>query len=180
MTLLIAWAAFPLLLLALAVGCGLLLERAAATTIPRSLIVPAGMATIIVLAEVPIAIGAVGLTAPLIVLAAAVGLLLSGVAARLSGELVADRGRACVVFAVYAAPIVLSGEATFAGYIKLDDTTWLAITDQVMEHRRDISGLGPHRPTRRRWTSTWPPATPMASSCRSASATSCSQPTWHG
>ena len=48
------------------------------------------------------------------------------------------------VFAVYAAPIVLSGEATFAGYIKLDDTaTWLAFTDQVMEHGRDLDGLAP-------------------------------------
>ena len=46
------------------------------------------------------------------------------------------------VFAVFAAPVVLSGEATFAGYIKLDDTaTWLAITDRVMEHGRNLDGL---------------------------------------
>ena len=48
------------------------------------------------------------------------------------------------VFAVYAAPIVLSGSATFAGYIRLDDTaTWLALTDRVMEAGRDIDGLAP-------------------------------------
>ena len=46
------------------------------------------------------------------------------------------------VFAVFAAPVVLSGEATFTGYIKLDDTaTWLAITDRIMEHGRDLGGL---------------------------------------
>jgi hypothetical protein len=48
------------------------------------------------------------------------------------------------IFAVYAAPIVLSGQATFAGYIKLDDTaTWMALTDRVMEHGRSLSGLPP-------------------------------------
>ena len=58
-----------------------------------------------------------------------------------------DPGPALVafgVFAVFAAPVVLSGEATFAGYIKLDDTaTWFAITDRLMEHGRDLSSLPP-------------------------------------
>ena len=38
-------------------------------------------------------------------------------------------------FAAFAAPTVLSGRATFDGYIKLDDTaTYFAMTDRVMEH----------------------------------------------
>jgi hypothetical protein len=53
-------------------------------------------------------------------------------------------GAAAGVFAVFAAPIVLSGRATFAGYIKLDDTaTYLAMTDRVMEHGRSLAGLAP-------------------------------------
>ena len=53
-------------------------------------------------------------------------------------------GTAIAVFAVFAAPVVLSGEATFAGYIKLDDTaTYFAMTDRVMEHARDLAGLSP-------------------------------------
>ena len=45
---------------------------------------------------------------------------------------------------LFAAPVVLSGEATFAGYVKLDDTaTWLAMTDHLMEHGRDVGGLAP-------------------------------------
>jgi len=37
---------------------------------------------------------------------------------------------AFAVFAVFGAPVVLSGEPSFAGYIKLDDTaTWLALTN---------------------------------------------------
>src|SRR4051794_14751600 len=48
------------------------------------------------------------------------------------------------VFAVYAAPVVLSGQATFAGFRTLDDTaTWLALSDQVLSHGRDLSGLAP-------------------------------------
>ena len=54
------------------------------------------------------------------------------------------RSRRARCFAVYAAPIVLSGEPTIAGFIKLDDTaTWLALTDRIMEHGRDLSGLAP-------------------------------------
>jgi hypothetical protein len=53
-------------------------------------------------------------------------------------------GAAAGVFAVFAAPIVLSGRATFAGYIKLDDTaTYFAMTDRVMEHGRSLAGLAP-------------------------------------
>ncbi len=53
-------------------------------------------------------------------------------------------GAAAAVFAVYAAPIVLSGEPTIAGFIKLDDTaTWLSLTDRIMEHGRDLDGLAP-------------------------------------
>lgn len=45
-------------------------------------------------------------------------------------------------FAVFAAPSVLSGKATFDGYIKLDDTaTYFAMTDRVMTHARDLAGL---------------------------------------
>lgn len=51
---------------------------------------------------------------------------------------------AASTFAVFAAPIVLSGQATFAGYIKLDDTaTYFAMTDRVMEHARNLAGLAP-------------------------------------
>ena len=51
---------------------------------------------------------------------------------------------ALAVFFVFAAPVVLSGDTGFTGYIKLDDTaTWFAITDRLMEHGRDLSDLPP-------------------------------------
>ncbi|MCB0861333.1 MAG: hypothetical protein KDB54_11845 [Solirubrobacterales bacterium] len=48
------------------------------------------------------------------------------------------------VFFVFGAPVILSGSATFAGYIKLDDTsTWLAFTDHVLAHGHSVGGLAP-------------------------------------
>lgn len=48
------------------------------------------------------------------------------------------------VFFVFGAPVILSGSATFAGYIKLDDTsTWLAFTDHVLAHGHAVGGLAP-------------------------------------
>ena len=42
---------------------------------------------------------------------------------------------AVLVFFVYGAPVILSGDPTFAGYVKLDDTsTWLAFTDHVLTY----------------------------------------------
>src|SRR5207248_11419245 len=53
-------------------------------------------------------------------------------------------GVGLAVFFVFAAPVLLSGQATFAGYIKLDDTaTYFAMTDRVMEHARSLTGLAP-------------------------------------
>jgi hypothetical protein len=48
------------------------------------------------------------------------------------------------VFLVYGAPVILSGAATFTGYIKLDDTaTWLAFTDHVLTYGHSVAGLNP-------------------------------------
>src|SRR5439155_1156565 len=45
-------------------------------------------------------------------------------------------------YGLFAAPVVLSGRATFAGYIKLDDTaTYLAMFDRYAGHGYDVSGL---------------------------------------
>ena len=58
---------------------------------------------------------------------------------------------AAAVFVVYAAPIVLSGEPTIAGFIKLDDTaTWLALDRPDHGARPQTSAGSRRRPTRRR------------------------------
>jgi len=135
LTLFIAWILFPLVLAALAVGCGLLVERIAGIHLPGVLVPATGLALIIVVAQFFTLDGGLAeLTTPVTVALAVVGFGLS--------LPVVDRGiawwaiiAAIAVLAIYAAPIVLSGQATFAGYIKLDDTaTWMALTDRVTEH----------------------------------------------
>jgi len=144
MSLVVAWLAFPATLAVLALGCGLALERAAGALLPRLLLVPAGLATMVVVAGLATATDATAeLAAPLVVVVAAAGLALDRPWERRRPD-GAAWAAAIGVFAIFAAPVVLSGEATFAGFIKLDDTaTWLAIIDRVMDHGRSLAGLAP-------------------------------------
>ena len=141
--LLVAWLAFPLLLAALSLGCGRLLEATARTKLPGPLVLPVGLTVVILVGEFTTLSGSTARFAgPLVAALAGVGLLL-----RPPWRVRAWRwptAAAASAFAVYAAPVVLSGRATFAGYIKLDDTaTYLAMTDRVMEHGRSLAGLAP-------------------------------------
>jgi hypothetical protein len=143
-TLAAAWILFPALLLLLATGAGLLLDRIAGRRVPGALIPALGMAVIIVGCHfLTLAEWTAGLIVPLAVFLALLGGLLG--ARRLVTQL--DPWAVAVglgTFAAFAAPIVLSGEATFAGYIKLDDTaTWLALTDRLMDAGRSLDGLNP-------------------------------------
>jgi hypothetical protein len=141
---LLAWLLFPLLLLALSVGCGLLVGRASRTQLPMPLLAPAGFTVVVLVGEMSsIATWLADLAAPAAVALAVAGFLLGRDDLRGGFERFAAYA-ALTVFAAYAAPIVLSGEPTFTGYIKLDDTsTWLAITDQIAEAGRSLSGLQP-------------------------------------
>jgi hypothetical protein len=146
MTLLVPWLLFPLVLAVLAAGCGILLERTAGVTLPRALLLPSGFAVVITSVQLAVATAATAQFAvPLVVALAVFGI---GLALPWRFNLRRDQlwapAVAAAVFAVFAAPTVLSGEATFAGYIKLDDTaTWFALTDRVLEHGRSLSGLAP-------------------------------------
>jgi hypothetical protein len=140
-----AWIVFPALLAATCLGVGLLIEELCGRRLPGALLAPLGLAgvTVIGLATTGTSTTA-SWTAPVCALAALSGL---GIALWRRRRPQVDLWAALVavaVFAVFAAPVVLSGEPTFAGYIKLDDTsTWFAITDRLMEHGRDLSGLPP-------------------------------------
>ena len=139
-----AWVLYPLVLLALCAGLGLLVDALAGRRLPGVLIPVAGLAAIVVVGQfTTLADATAELTMPLLLVLALAGFAFS---------LPWRRGRldpwpvavAVAVFAVYGAPVVLSGEPTFAGFIRLDDTaTWLALTDRVMEHGRSLDGLAP-------------------------------------
>jgi hypothetical protein len=140
-TLLVPWLVFPFLLAALCLGCGLLMERITRSQIPTELLLPVGLATVVALGALTVSLAATaGLTTPLMAALAAAGLVL-GRHRRPTGWAV---GAAAATYACYGAPILTSGAATFAGYIKLDDTaTFLAMTDRIFDHGRSLAGLPP-------------------------------------
>lgn len=140
LSLILSWVLFPLVLAAVGAGWGTLAERLAGVKV-GVLLVPLGLATALVLASLVTAWSAIAPTAiPLVGVGAVAGLALGWPAPRRIAKwpMLAALG----ALLVYAAPVVLSGSATFAGYVRLDDTsTWLAITDQVFSHGRSLTYL---------------------------------------
>jgi hypothetical protein len=139
----VAWLLFPLVLLVVCVGCGLLVERVAGWRLPGLLIPSAGLALVIVAATLTTSLRATApLTTPLVGLLTLVGYACSW--RRVRG-LKLDAwavGVGTSVLAVCAAPVVLSGNATFLGYNVLNDSaTHFALIDQLLSRGRDISGL---------------------------------------
>ena len=137
-----AWFLFPLVLGALALGCGLLLERAAGTTLPRPLLLPAGTATIIVASLFPPLFESTApLATPLVVALAASGYALSWPFKRVRADVWAV-GAGVATYLAFAAPVLGLWRRTFAGYIKLDDTaTYLAMLDRYLGHGYNVAGL---------------------------------------
>jgi hypothetical protein len=142
MSLLVPWLVFPLVLGVLSLGCGLVLEAVSGRSVPRVLLLPAGFSLIVVAGLVTTSNSATAqFTTPLVVALAVAGFGLSlfRPLARPDGWAAAS---AVGAFLVYGAPVILSGSATFAGYISLDDTaTWLNFTDRLLQHGRTVAGL---------------------------------------
>ena len=144
MTFIAAWVLFPAVLLVLTVGCGLLTERLSGISLPGVLLAPVGTAGIVVIAGFfTLADATAELATPATVVVALAGYAFGDRARlrRLDRWALAAAG---AVFLVYGAPILLSGDPTLAGYIKLDDaSTWMALTDHAMSHGRSHEGLAP-------------------------------------
>jgi hypothetical protein len=143
-SLLIAWAVFPLVLGLASLGCGKLLGRAAGIELPLALLIPSGFAFIIVVAGLATGIPVTASAAtPLVV-----GLSIAGLCLLPRRRPGTDARVAVAVgvstFLIFGAPVLISGEATFSGYVKLDDTaTFLAFADHTLDHGRDLSMLEP-------------------------------------
>ena len=144
MTFVVCWFIFPLLLVAMTVGCGLLVERIADARVPGPLLPAVGLAVFAVVGQLTTLTDATAeLTAPLLLSLAIAGFMISWPLRdrRLDGWAI---GAAVGAYAVYGAPVLLSGEATFGGYIRLDDTaSWLAIAERVLHEGANVSGLAP-------------------------------------
>jgi hypothetical protein len=143
MSLVLAWVCFPLVMAALGWGWGTLIERVFRIGVSDALLIPLGLAATLVVAGTVTAWPKI---APAAVTVCAIGAV--------AGLALAVRHRrtispwpllvAVAVLLVYGAPVLLTGEATFAGVIKLDDTaTWFNFIDNAMSHGRSTAGLPP-------------------------------------
>lgn len=139
------WVLVPLVLALVAVGLGLLLERGCSVRLPGALVPVAGLAGLIVVAGIlTVSDATAEVAVPVTAVLAAVGVALGRPWAdsRLGRTALAPIGAAVLTYVVFAAPSLLTGQASVAGYVKLDDTpTWLAQTAYVLEHGRDTSDL---------------------------------------
>jgi hypothetical protein len=140
-----AWVLLPALLTALSLGCGLLVERASAARLPGVLLVPLGLASIVVLARTAMTLDFTAeLATPLAVAAAVAGLLLGRDRLRLAAIDRWSVAAAVAVFCIYAAPVVLSGSATFLGYTVLGDTSvHFTLIDRIAAHGTSLADLPP-------------------------------------
>ncbi|HLI32785.1 MAG TPA: hypothetical protein VKU89_08620 [Solirubrobacteraceae bacterium] len=149
MGLLLAWVAFPLLFAALGTGFGTLVELASGRSLGAALLIPVGLAAALVLAGTLTAFaGSAPVAVPLCGALAAIGLLIALARARHAprrapiGAIPALVAIAAIL--AYGAPVIFSGQATFTGFVKLDDTsTWLNVADIIMSHGRSVAGLAP-------------------------------------
>jgi hypothetical protein len=141
MTLFLAWIVFPLVFALLSLGCGLLLETASGMRLPGPLLLPGGFIVIAIATYFAHMSSATAeLQTPLVVALAIAGYAVSQPWKRfqLDGWLT---GSAAAVYAVFAAPVILVG-ATFAGYIKLDDTaTFFSMLARAATNGYGASGL---------------------------------------
>lgn len=142
MSLVLSWVLFPVVLGAVGGGWGAVVERASGVRLSGALVIPLGLAAAIVAASLLTAWSVTAPAAtPLVGVTALAGLVIIRPFTRLKlWPALAALG----VLAVYGAPVLFSGTATFAGYLKLDDSaSWMGITDHVMSHGRSLVGLPP-------------------------------------
>jgi hypothetical protein len=140
MSMILSWALFPLVLAAVGLGWGALVEWAGGERELGALAIPLGLAAAIVVAALLTMFSASApAAAPVVAVGAAAGLARAWRRTRLAPPvLVAAVG----VLLIYGAPVILSGQASFLGYVRLDDTaTWLAFTDQFFAHGRSLATL---------------------------------------
>ena len=136
----VAWIAYPLVLAALGAGWGVLVQKLARTELNAALTIPLGLAAVIVVAGTCTAIGPlVPVAVPACGIGALVGLAWGRPWERFERwPLIAAIG----VVLAYGAPVILSGHATFLGYLRLDDTaTWFGLTDNLFAHGHSVAGL---------------------------------------
>jgi hypothetical protein len=141
----VSWLLFPLVLLVVCLGCGLAVQRLSGWELPGGILASLGLASVIVIATLTTDNATTATwTLPIVLIVAAAGYATGWRrlrARRPDGWMVAA---GAAVFAVCAAPVVLSGDASFLGYFVLNDGVFhFSLIDQLLHHGHDITGLTP-------------------------------------
>jgi hypothetical protein len=141
--LLAAWLLYPLALAVLCLGLGLLAGRLAGWRLPGVLLLPVGFAALAALARLLTQEDATASFAlPAIVVLALAGFVLERERLRSLRPDLWIVLAAIGVFGVFGAPVIASGEPTFAGYLALADTSHqLSLADLLAHHGFDNSSL---------------------------------------
>lgn len=134
--LLAAWLLYPLALGAVCLGLALLVERAAGWELPGLLLVPVGLTALLAYARVAtVSRHTAPLALALLLVLAAGGLIVGRARLRRLRPDPFVAIAAVAVFLVFGAPVVASGEPTFAGYLALPDTSHqLSLAWMLPEH----------------------------------------------
>jgi hypothetical protein len=142
MSLIIPWVLFPIVLAAIGLGWGALVQWIAGREPLGPLTIPIGLASAICVAGILTAFsGTATMAAPITTIGALLGVGFVWGRARLGA---APALAAIGVLFVYGAPVIFSGEATFLGYVRLDDTaTWFNLVDALFSHGRSFASLPP-------------------------------------
>ena len=134
---------FPLLLVVLAIGAGLLVDRAARGVVDGVLIAPIGLAALVVVAELFSWKGATGsLTPYALVVCALAGYALGWSRLRAARPSWWPAAAAVAAFVIACAPVLLAGRVTLTGYL-LDTTVGFHLlgSDYLLENGREFGHL---------------------------------------
>ena len=145
MTMLHAWVLYPIILIALCAGWGVLVEKAAGRRFSGMMLIPLGMVAVIVVSGFFTGFSGLAKTAsPICAVGAIAGLAWGQPWKRVNKGAVWPALAALGVFLIYGAPVLLYGHPTWLGYLRLDDSgTWFDVIDNVMAHARNLSSLPP-------------------------------------
>jgi hypothetical protein len=142
MSMIVSWVVVPLVFAAVGLGWGALVGWAGGQKQLGVLTIPLGLAAAIVVAALFTTFSfSAPAAAPVVVAGTLAGLLRAW--RRISFPVAAIAAGVGVLL-VYGAPVILSGQDGFLGYVRLDDTaTWLAFIDQFFSHGRSLAALPP-------------------------------------
>jgi hypothetical protein len=141
--LVVAWVLFPLVLLAVCYGCGLLVERVADWRLWGVLLPATGLALVIVVTTLTTTRGfSARLTTPLVVVLAAGGYAIGWRRLRALRPSYWALAVGLGVYAICAAPVVLSGNATFLGYfVDSDQGFHFTLLTYLVAHGHDLTNV---------------------------------------